>query len=57
LIGGNRNFSPDSNRAASARASRTWEAVMESMMDVADPNVNQRAARDINESGECMESV
>jgi hypothetical protein len=54
LIGGNRRLSPESNRAARASARSDWETAIENRIETAEPNVSQRAARDIGESVEVI---
>src|ERR1035438_4972691 len=55
LIGGSRSFSPENNKAASAMPIKILQIAMENTMDAAAPKVNQRAARDMNDSGGFIE--
>src|ERR1039458_5455529 len=56
LIRGRSSLSPEASNAAKARASRIWETAIENMIDAADPNVSQRAARERADSGGFMEA-
>ena len=45
LMGGSRNFSPEINRAATAKANKICEIAIENRIVTADPKDSQRAAR------------